>query len=297
MLIGQNIFLQIGGYHPAYSPPSYYPRPQRLSISWRLDPHIGITGESYFAVTPKACMGGGLLSVIFTAGPLRAYLNAHAHFLMSWAPFHFIADIGVSIGVRFQKKIWFVTVHISVEVSGHLHLEGPPFGGKVHVNFYLFGFDIYFGSHPGPPPPLTLHQFWDLLSGSSNQQGTGITLVVHSGYAAGHDKNVTPPPQTPWRVVGGQFKFLIQCRFPLSAVQFKNGPNANWTNVLSGNIPVYSKPMHSTQPIQSTLQVTIRKYGSMASVGSFTFTPILKNVPSAQWGKCEFPLPVCALRD
>jgi len=239
-------------------------------------------------------MGGGSLSIVFSAGPLGAHLDAHADFLMFWNPFHFIGDIGVSIGVSFSVKIWFVNVHISVDISGSLHLEGPPFGGNVHVNFYMFGFDIYFGSHPGPPPALTLDKFWDLLSRSSNQPGTGkdtgITLVVQSGYAPEHNKDVTPPPQAPWMVVGGQFKFLVQCRFALKTVQFKDHPDADWTDVLSGQIPVYSKPMHSTQPIESTLQVTVTKVETSALVSGFTFKPMLKNVPSAQWGQCTFYL-------
>ncbi|RDB20863.1 hypothetical protein Hypma_012068 [Hypsizygus marmoreus] len=277
----------IGGYHPAYKPPVYYPRPDRLSISWKLDSHIGITGEAYFAVTPKACMGGGSLSIVFSAGPLLAHLDAHADFLMVWNPFHFIGDIGVEVGVSFQAKVWFVHVHISVDVGASLHLEGPPFGGKVHVNFYLFGFDIYFGSHPGPPPPLSLDEFWDLLARSSNQQDSGkdsgITLVVQDGYAPESNKNVTPVPGAPWLVVGGKFKFVIQCRFALKTVQFKD--EDKWTNVISGSIPVYAKPMHSTEEIASILRLTITKHDTSKVETGFTFQPILKNVPSAQWGQ------------
>jgi hypothetical protein len=234
-------------------------------------------------------MGGGSLSIVFSAGPLGAHLDAYADFLMVWNPFHFIGNISVSIGVSFHVKILFINVHISVDIGGSLHLEGPPFGGNVHVNFYFFGFDIYFGSHPGPPPALTLNEFWDLLSRSSNQQDSGndigITLVVQSGYAPGQNKDVTPPPQTPWLVIGGLFKFLIQCRFALKTVRYET--DTVCTDVLSGKIPLYSKPMHSTEPIRSTLQVTITKRETLTVVDGFTFKPMLKNVPSAQWGQCE----------
>ncbi|CAL1698580.1 unnamed protein product [Somion occarium] len=277
----------IGGYHPAYKPPAYYPGPDRLSISWKLDSHIGITGAAYFAVTPKACMGGGSLSIVFSAGPLSAHLDAHADFLMVWNPFHFIGDIGVEVGVSFEAKVWFVHVHISVDVGASLHLEGPPFGGNVHVNFYLFGFDIYFGSHPGPPSPLLLDEFWDLLARSSNQEDAGkdagITLVVQDGYAPGTNKNVTPVPGEPWLVTGGKFKFLIQCRFALKTVQSQD--EKGWTDVASSTLSVYAKPMHVTDEIISTLQVTVTKRETSAVESGFTFKPILKNVPSAQWGK------------
>ncbi len=51
----------VGGYHSAFKVPAHYPRPQRLGISWVISENLSITGESYFAITPKACMGGGIL--------------------------------------------------------------------------------------------------------------------------------------------------------------------------------------------------------------------------------------------
>lgn len=47
----------IGGYHPSYKPPSHYPVPVRLGISWNYDDEISISGKAYFAVTPKVAMG------------------------------------------------------------------------------------------------------------------------------------------------------------------------------------------------------------------------------------------------
>lgn len=57
----------VGGYHAAFKPPSHYPRPPRLGISWILSDELSIRGEAYFAITPKACMGGGKLQVNFDA--------------------------------------------------------------------------------------------------------------------------------------------------------------------------------------------------------------------------------------
>lgn len=46
----------IGGYHPAFHVPSYYPNADRLGISWDLSSCLSVRGEAYFAVTPKLCM-------------------------------------------------------------------------------------------------------------------------------------------------------------------------------------------------------------------------------------------------
>lgn len=56
----------VGGYHPAFTPPAHYPVPERLGISWQLSDHLSVTGEAYFAITPKVCMGGGSLSAVFS---------------------------------------------------------------------------------------------------------------------------------------------------------------------------------------------------------------------------------------
>ena len=281
-------FPQVGGYHPAYRPPSYYPQPQRLTITWQLDSTISITGESFFAITPKVCMGGGSLSILFQSGAIRAHLDAYASFLMAWNPFHFMGDIGVSVGVGFHGKILFWTYNIEIDISASLHLEGPPFGGNVHVDFWLFGFNIYFGSNPSPPPPLSLDEFWNMLSRSSNKPDTGhdvgITLGVESGYAQGKSKQVTPKPGEPWIIAVGQFNFNIQCRFAVHTVKYNSDSILGESEVL-----VYSKPMYTTEkePMESSLKITITSRMTAQNVGGFTFRPLTKNVPSAMWGQCE----------
>lgn len=54
----------VGGYHPAYLPPPHYPSVDRLAISWNLGGGLSVTGQAYFAITPKVCMGGGALAVV-----------------------------------------------------------------------------------------------------------------------------------------------------------------------------------------------------------------------------------------
>jgi hypothetical protein len=252
---------------------------------------ISIMGEAYFAVTPKCCMGGGMLSVKYNLKLIEAHFYAHADFLIAWNPLHFIADIGVTVGVTLHAKIGPFGGDLTADCGADLHLEGPPFGGKVRVKVLFASFDIYFGNRPPPPPPLSLNEFWDLLSRSANQpsapRDVGVTLVVESGYVPDQNKDVTPEPGTPWIVLAGQFKFSIQCRFAVDSVQF-HGEDGMIHKVLQGK-DVYAKPMHLTNPASSQLVVSIRKRELKSKlVGGFTFGKILKNVPSAQWGTCQF---------
>ncbi|KAF8457871.1 hypothetical protein BDZ91DRAFT_629347, partial [Kalaharituber pfeilii] len=94
----------LGGYHQAYTPPVQYPRPPRLQISWSLGP-LSITGQAYFAITPKVCMAGGLLHASLSVGVLKAFFDAFADFLINYHPFAFYAQGGVSVGVRFTLDL------------------------------------------------------------------------------------------------------------------------------------------------------------------------------------------------
>ncbi|KAG7126729.1 hypothetical protein HYQ44_000449 [Verticillium longisporum] len=90
--------MTIGGFHQAFDKPLQYPRPPRLGIAWSLGESLRITGEAYFAITPRVCMGGGRLHAQLTLGALSAWFDAFLDFLINYRPFCFAAVGGVSIG-------------------------------------------------------------------------------------------------------------------------------------------------------------------------------------------------------
>ena len=91
---------------------------------------INVTGNVYFAVTPKCVMGGGALHMGLNVGPVSAWLDAAIDIFIQFKPFHYTADIMVSVGCAISLKILFVRVRISASVGAALHIEGPdPFGG------------------------------------------------------------------------------------------------------------------------------------------------------------------------
>jgi hypothetical protein len=138
----------LGGYHPSFKKPEYFPDVPRLGFTWLIDAGVGnvsISGGAYFALTPTAVMAGGYLRVLFEAGPLRAWLDAAANFLVEWKPFYYNVEIKVSVGVAFQTKILGVSITLKVELGADLQLEGPPTHGKAHVSWYIISFTIPFG--------------------------------------------------------------------------------------------------------------------------------------------------------
>jgi hypothetical protein len=119
----------VGGYHPLFKPPPYYPVPQRLGISFVIGDNIQMLGQSYFAITPKAAMAGALIHVSLSVGPVSAYLDASFDALINFHPFHYIVEFSVSVGVECSIDIWFIHIHISAHIGADLQIRGPEFGG------------------------------------------------------------------------------------------------------------------------------------------------------------------------
>jgi hypothetical protein len=91
-------------------------------------------------------MAGGDLSVTLTIGKLIAAFHAWADFLLSYQPFFFSGDGGITVSVQYTLDLWITTLHIDIEIGADLSLSGPPSHGTVHVDFWVFGFTISFGS-------------------------------------------------------------------------------------------------------------------------------------------------------
>lgn len=291
--------MTMGGYHSAFVVPAHYPKPDRLRIYWMVDSSLSITGEAYFAVTPKVCMGGLRLHAALSLGALQAWFDASADFLINYAPFHFTAGVSVSIGVRFSMDVWFVTISIAVEVAASLMLMGPPLRGIVHVDFWVFGFDIAFGNVAGATvePAISLDAFWRLVT-----QADGNSAGVEPGKKDAHllscNKGLLTTNNTEgksgdlWLVRSGLFQFTVECHFAVNLVML-NGQKAPMPkDVVIDDI--YAQPMHLTQSIDSTIDVDIGKPETTRSL-RWKAQPAWKDVPQALWGKCMFfspaPLP------
>lgn len=295
----------IGGFHQAFKRPSQYPNPPRLGIDWSLDGSLSITGQAYFAITPKVCMGGGLLHASLSLGPLAAFFDAYADFLINYKPFHFIADAGISVGVRYTLDLWLATIHISVEIGAHLYLQGPPLSGTVHVDFWVFGFDISFGPGAAPIEAVDLNAFYELVYQSSIQPAASTVSLAEMGRketkaSAGNNDHIfscqsgmIPPtsdgsqetPQgTPWVVRAGNFSFGISCRMAIDTADIADIT----ANVPPCPTPIYAKPMQLQTPLSSSMTITISSNPTPADKYLWKIEPAMKFVPDALWGICTY---------
>jgi len=316
---GQFVFT-IGGYHAAFKAPSQYPAPPRLGISWSFDKNINITGEAYFAITTKMCMGGGKLNITLNMGPLSAYFNAYADFLINYKPFWFMASGGITVGVHFVLDLWLVTLEINIDIGATLYLEGPPIAGRVHVDFYVFAFDVNFGNPDdiGGKGKLEIDDFYDLaLQADSKPPEATMSLmekktgapVAHifsctSGLIAPETAERSAPSSTPWLVRGAIFAFQVSCKFAVSTATVETGsldpdttlPPHKVTNIARDK--VYANPMGLPTPMDTSeliIKITPLRTPTMLDTDCKPVplnpewnanTAIYTDVPYALWGKC-----------
>lgn len=293
--VGSFVFT-IGGYHQAFKIPDGYPNPPRLGISWSLGSHLSITGQAYFAITPKTCMGGGRLHAAFSAGPVAAWFDAFADFLINYKPFHFTAEAGICVGVSLDIDILFIHVHISVEVSAELDLWGPPVAGVVHVHLWVLSFSVSFGDSPTDMPAITLTEFYDLVLQASSQQNTSQSIaqaVAPESTGEGHvflvqsgliNNSEIPERQqnASWAVRGGTFAFVVSCKMAIDTANL--GENSITYNANK----IYSKPMKLTNPMSSTLNVVISQDGVARDDAVWGMENTIKTVPTGLWASCKF---------
>ena len=286
----------IGGYHPAFQAPDHYPVVPRVGINWNLSDALTITGEAFFAITPKVAMGGGRLRAVFNSGPIYAHFEAWASFLMNFKPFFFVADIGVSVEVGFRIGSGPAAVDIHGEVDADVHLQGPKFGGYADVDFKIHKFKVYFGDQDGSSPPLTWPEFLNVVQQQRTDAQHASTLSSSSStlaLIAIVDGSANDKDETSWRVRSGTFKFRVESKVPFTS--FKYITVDTYTESISTG-SFFARMMQRRDPLTSTLIVNITPKiidtNDAAQDSPWQVTPIVRNLPMAIWGQCQCHLPL-----
>ncbi|KAJ5380756.1 uncharacterized protein N7496_003184 [Penicillium cataractarum] len=247
-------------------------------------------------------MAGGRLDVTIGLGPLEAYFHAYADLLINYKPFYFTAEGGLSVGVRFTMNLWICTVHISVEIGATLYLAGPPMAGRVHVNFWLMGFDVNFGpSSNALTEVLHLDEFYNLVlqsdvprgicQSSANDTMQPHTFSCNDGLIpSGNEKSA--PNSESWDVRGPVFRFTVASKFAINQADIVtvDGPSSTTVQVTARNQQIYARPMKAKDILTSRLKVSIRpcRPGSSPSPQWTKVSVVDRSVPIALWGKCIY---------
>jgi hypothetical protein len=286
--------LTLGGYHPAFTPPDYYPHVAPVGFHWTMDSTITIQGGAYFALTPAALMVGGALKATYQSGHIKAWFDAHADVIIRWKPFWFDADIGLTIGASYTIDWGFTTSTITVEVGCELEFWGPPTGGSVTIDLWIISITIPFGT---PKNNTQQVKGWaDVEQMLPNTGSNSAVNVLKLSAATGLIPNGTAPlkksvmvqPQTgapddspPWIVRGSMFSFSTSSSMPASTATMGDAHfNGNKFNV-------YPLVKLSSQwnGVSSAFKVNVHGVSDNNDYSSsFEAVDVQGNVAAALWG-------------
>jgi hypothetical protein len=303
--------VSLGGYHPKFKAPKYYPKVPRLGLQWKMDfgiASVSITGETYFAICPTAVMAGGYLDATFKAGPLKAWFNAYANFLIEWKPFYFSVEIGITVGASFGTTIGGVDITLSVQMSAMLELAGPPIGGKVAVDWTVISFTIPFGDKDPETSPNNLAS-WDAFADSflpniepEASAGVQKSLVAavapspqqvlkwNSGAGLQNPKTkagAAADPDAPWIVDIMFYSFDLASAVPINV--FKTQTDSTKPTIdINGSTLVGVRPMGFSQSLEAPVSFVLKDHdGLIIDVESRSLLPVATRdgSPSALWAQ------------
>ncbi|MEM6317549.1 MAG: DUF6603 domain-containing protein [Bacteroidota bacterium] len=177
--------LTVGGYHPRFKVPSYYPKVPRVSLDWKVSDNFEVKGQTFFALVPHAIMAGMDVSALYKSDNLRASFDAGMHFLIEWAPFHYDIDFYAHLDLYFHLHVhikWIGTINKTIHLAAGIDLgiQGPPFSATgsayLHIDLGIITIKpkihIQIGDPKAKPPRLSWEDFQQqLLQGGSNSSG------------------------------------------------------------------------------------------------------------------------------
>ena len=133
--------LSLGGYHPDFKVPAYYPKVDRLGLNWKPFSKLTVKGEAYFTICSSAVMLGGALSATYKAGRLSASFDAGVNVLVVFDPFYYSFDINIDLAIRYKTR-WKT---FKAGLGAGLEIEGPKMRGKARVELWFVSFTVKFG--------------------------------------------------------------------------------------------------------------------------------------------------------
>ncbi|TGE24335.1 hypothetical protein E5K00_03725 [Hymenobacter aquaticus] len=285
------VVMTLGGYHPAFKPPPFYPLVARLGFNWPVSGEVSLKGGAYFAITPACGMAGGSLEALYQSGIVKAWFTAQADMLVTWHPFSFVADIRIELGASVRLNLLVCHKTVTVSLGASLNLWGPPLGGKVRVHVVVVTVTVHFGSDGAPnhQDPLDWTGLKTLLPAPADvcnvAANSGLTQTLKRDSTTGKvlfNKQAPVKDATSlWVVRAGSFSFTTQSAVPASQLTY--GPDhANAQG--SGTIDI--RPMNLTG-VQSVHNLRIsrdRADADALDVSRWTLTPTRSNVAATLWG-------------
>ena len=181
---GEFVFT-IGGYHPRFAVPDYYPTVPRLGFNWTVSGAIVIKGENYFALTSSAIMAGGRLEASYTTSTVWASFVAGLDAIVSWDPFFYDVEIYVRVSAGIKIRVCFfacATVKMSFSIGARVRVWGPELQGEAELELGPISVTVGFGGNAkSETKAISWSEFVDKFLIQGNPSDESMTANVVKG--------------------------------------------------------------------------------------------------------------------
>lgn len=109
--------LSLGGFHPAFAPPSGFPKLERLSLAMDFGEEVELCCSSYFAITSNTLQFGARADLHIGVGGFEIDGSTHFDALICFRPFHMTVGLGISVSVS-ALGLDLIAGSLEVELSG-----------------------------------------------------------------------------------------------------------------------------------------------------------------------------------
>lgn len=289
--------LSLGGYNNIYKKPSHYPAVPRLGLNWTITDSLTAQGSIYFALTPSCIMAGGTLKLLFTTKCIGAWFDAYIDILIQWKPYAYDFNIGITIGVRVDLKLF----NFQLELGCSLHIWGPEFSGIANIKLWCISFSIPFGetSKPREISIKTDEFVKSFLPGSEKTSKLdditstygGCTVTAVSGLISEHGED----DKKYWVLCAEKFELVTKSSVPSLSIEFTGKKKGTVYNYEARRPTLSVKPCNG-QALDSRQEVTLVRKDTVKISQDFTITPIEENLPSALWAPKTYSketIPAC----
>lgn len=278
----------LGGYHPSYQKPAYYPCVKPLSFSWNIGAGLYAGGSMYFALTPSSVMAGGYLEITYTSSCVDAWFTAKADIMIQWKPQQYQLFIGISIGV----KVHLAFIRFKLELGCELRIWGPEFSGYVKIKLWCISFTISFGNSKNQPrETISTEEFEEtFLVEKKNafteqrKQDSVISLQVTGGFLHKGKEEEVP------KVAADTIEITASTKIPPDTIQLVGSfcPDSSMpcTTFFNDGKKAYVRPCQKKLG-NSQLILMVEKEGKKAEISMFWGEIMYQQLPSALWAEKE----------
>lgn len=140
-----DFLVSVGGYSPLQPKPAHYPELDRVGFRWDVDSSLSLGGNAYLCLDRHSLAVGCAADLRYTKPKVNVKARFSFDALVQWAPLYYEAQLRINVQVDIQV---LTTLRLGLDVE--MHLWGPPFGAKLHVEIDLWPVNPSFTVTIGP---------------------------------------------------------------------------------------------------------------------------------------------------